>query len=431
VRWHAGALAAPCGLHRRRRRLPDSRRRWPADPEKEALEKAGYKPNPKPRPTGLPPPTDAEFKAWDRKDPEGEKHLYKFDKANLEEDAQLLGELDCFREKMMAEGDKAMGAEPGSPIEEQWHQFKQVFIPLVNTWQQRLLATEPRILEKSKLIGHFLEAHEMVMHNYPDAYNNNDKVAVADRTTPTGRSSRTKIIKYLKNISNEELPKEDLTDPKVKEKHDKFCAAALNPPKNTGKAKIKVVGGGGRRAPRSSTWATTRRAWRRSRPASDPPVPPARARPRSARPRTLATELSHDLMSPYCPGRTIATCPSPQARKLETTSSSRPAGQVAGRDRDPAGRALPRHPRLRRPPGDHLRHGAGGPARHHRPHPRGPALGRPQSRRGQHGRGGRGPAIRGILADPREGRRPAGGSGRPSRREIDALDDALDRIDEF
>lgn len=28
-------------------------------------------------------------------------------------------------------------------------------------------------------------------------------------------------------------------------------------------------------------------------------------------------ELSHDLMSPYCPGRTIATCPSQQARKLE------------------------------------------------------------------------------------------------------------------
>lgn len=31
----------------------------------------------------------------------------------------------------------------------------------------------------------------------------------------------------------------------------------------------------------------------------------------------LTIELSHDLMSPYCPGRTIATCPSPQARKLE------------------------------------------------------------------------------------------------------------------
>jgi cytochrome c-type biogenesis protein CcmH/NrfF len=31
----------------------------------------------------------------------------------------------------------------------------------------------------------------------------------------------------------------------------------------------------------------------------------------------LALELSHDLMSPYCPGRTISTCPSPQARELE------------------------------------------------------------------------------------------------------------------
>ena len=28
-------------------------------------------------------------------------------------------------------------------------------------------------------------------------------------------------------------------------------------------------------------------------------------------------DLSHDLMSPYCPGRTIASCPSEAARKLE------------------------------------------------------------------------------------------------------------------
>ena len=38
-------------------------------------DKANIKP--KPRPTGLEGPTEAEFKAWDRKDPEGEKHLYK------------------------------------------------------------------------------------------------------------------------------------------------------------------------------------------------------------------------------------------------------------------------------------------------------------------------------------------------------------------
>lgn len=218
-----------------------------ADAEAEALAKAGYKPNPKPRPTGLPPPTDAEFKAWDRKDPEGEKHLYKFDKANLTKMLGYWGQLGCFREKMMAEGEKAMGAEPGSPTEEQWHQFKQLFIPLVNTWQQRMLATEPRILEKSKLIGHFLEAHELVMHGYPDAYNNNDKVAVQTNDAHW-LIVENKIAKYLKNITTEELPKEDLTDPKVKEKHDKFCFAALNPPKNTGKAKIKVVGGGGKGA---------------------------------------------------------------------------------------------------------------------------------------------------------------------------------------
>src|SRR5687767_5511846 len=43
---------------------------------------ADYKPNPKPRPEDLKPPTDAEFAAWNRKDPEGEKHLYKWDKQN-------------------------------------------------------------------------------------------------------------------------------------------------------------------------------------------------------------------------------------------------------------------------------------------------------------------------------------------------------------
>ena len=37
----------------------------------------------------------------------------------------------------------------------------------------------------------------------------------------------------------------------------------------------------------------------------------------SAEAEEVMQALSHDLMSPYCPGRTIATCPSPNARKLE------------------------------------------------------------------------------------------------------------------
>ncbi len=34
-------------------------------------------------------------------------------------------------------------------------------------------------------------------------------------------------------------------------------------------------------------------------------------------PDQILQTLSNDLMSPYCPGRTIAACPSPQARQLE------------------------------------------------------------------------------------------------------------------
>ncbi len=217
-----------------------------ADPREEALAKAGYKPNPKPRPqTGYEPPSDADFKAWDRKDPEGEKHLHKFDRANMKKLLNYWGELECFRDKMKEEGEKAAGAEPGSALEEQWHQFKQVFILMVNTWQQRLLANEPGIMEKSKLIGHFFEAHELVMHGYPTAYNENDTLAIQTADANWAIIDN-KILKYLKSVSGEDLPKPDLTDPKVKEKHDKFCYAAMHPPKNTGKAKVKHVGGGSR-----------------------------------------------------------------------------------------------------------------------------------------------------------------------------------------
>ncbi len=46
-------------------------------------------------------------------------------------------------------------------------------------------------------------------------------------------------------------------------------------------------------------------------------MPPPSTHPPSAEAQEIVSDLSHDLMSPYCPGRTIATCPSPQARKLE------------------------------------------------------------------------------------------------------------------
>jgi cytochrome c-type biogenesis protein CcmH/NrfF len=43
----------------------------------------------------------------------------------------------------------------------------------------------------------------------------------------------------------------------------------------------------------------------------------ARTSPAGEDPQAVLQQLSGDLMSPYCPGRTIASCPSGAARKLE------------------------------------------------------------------------------------------------------------------
>ncbi|MBK8266122.1 MAG: hypothetical protein IPK80_32925 [Nannocystis sp.] len=214
-----------------------------ADPKAEFEKSDAYKPSPKKRPPdGLPPPTDAEMKAWDRKDPEGEKHLYKFDKANMKKMVNYWNELDCFRQKMIEEGEKAFGVQPGSAEEEQWYQFKSVFIPFLQIWQQKLLANEPRIMEKSKMMGNFFEAHELVMNGYPKAYNEGDRTMIQTQDAYWA-VVESKLIKYAKNIGAEWPAKPDLSDPKQKAAQDKFCEKAMNPPKQT--AKKKIVGGGG------------------------------------------------------------------------------------------------------------------------------------------------------------------------------------------
>ena len=48
-------------------------------------------------------------------------------------------------------------------------------------------------------------------------------------------------------------------------------------------------------------------------------------------PEQIQQQLSHELMSPFCPGRTIASCPSSQARRLEDEIL---AAAKAGRTRD-------------------------------------------------------------------------------------------------
>ncbi len=138
-------------------------------------------------------------------------------------------------------------------------------------------------------------------------------------------------------------------------------------------------------------------------------------------------ELSHDLMSPYCPGRTIASCPSPQARKLEAHILEQ---AESGKSREQIETSLvARFPDIRG------------------------YVGRPEilygtalfallaiiglslaARRWVRRTAMRGssavPGTAGVAGEP--GSAGAGVAGAStSRRENDALDDALDRIDEF
>lgn len=147
----------------------------------------------------------------------------------------------------------------------------------------------------------------------------------------------------------------------------------------------------------------------------------------SAEAEAMMQSLSHDLMSPYCPGRTIATCPSPNARKLEAQILEQ---AEAGRSREEIESTLAeRFPGIRG------------------------YVGRPEliwgtaagalvvlavlvvaGRRWVRGARTSAATARPAAASPDTagaGALAARAAGAPSRREIDALDDALDRVDEF
>ncbi|NVB41530.1 hypothetical protein G6O69_27070 [Pseudenhygromyxa sp. WMMC2535] len=178
----------------------------------------------------LPPPTAEELAAWNRKDPEGEKHLYKWDKKHSKQMQTYWKELRCLRDKMKSEGDKAVGAEPGSPEAENWDQFKRAFIPHVDGWQQRLFAAEGQeILSKSKYISNIIEAHELVMNGYPVAYNDGDEKEIK-RQDALWTVAEGKVVSYSDQIGAPmELP--DLSNEKEAKKWEKFCDPVLKPPK--------------------------------------------------------------------------------------------------------------------------------------------------------------------------------------------------------
>ncbi len=197
----------------------------------------------KPRPTGMEGPTEAEFKAWDRKDPEGEKHLYKWDKAHLDDMLQYWHQLECFQQAVKVEGEKAFGAEPGSETSEQWFQFKQAYVAHLDGWQKRLFAEQPRVLEKSKFVGNFLEAHELVMNGYLRAFNDGDETELKKQEAHWA-IIEAKNKKYVKSLGAK-WPERDMEDAKVAKAHAEFCEEAMTPPDRSGKPKKRTGRGGG------------------------------------------------------------------------------------------------------------------------------------------------------------------------------------------
>lgn len=176
----------------------------------------------KERPRGLPGPTEAELRAWDREDPAGEKHLYKWDEDNFDDMADLWQDLVCMRDEVMTAGEKAFGAKSGSPEEETWFQFKRTFIVRADSWQKRMFADNPRIIEKSKFVGNFLEAHEIIMTSYPRAYNEADRKAVDEASVQWNRVEA-KAIKYTKALGKD-WPDFEGTEA-AKEAHRAHCDA--------------------------------------------------------------------------------------------------------------------------------------------------------------------------------------------------------------
>lgn len=141
----------------------------------------GSEPEPPPEPTPAERygrPTQEEFEAWDRKDPAADKHLYEWDRNNYARLQPYIHDLECLRARMVAAGEAGAGTKPGSAKAEAWLRAKRALILELDRWQKDLLVMEPRIFEKSKAIGMLLEAHELVMHALPHAYDDADTNAI-------------------------------------------------------------------------------------------------------------------------------------------------------------------------------------------------------------------------------------------------------------
>lgn len=144
-------------------------------------------------------PTEAELQAWDRKDPERERHLYEWDAANFGRMQGYVHDLECFHALVIAAGESGRGAAPGTNAAKAWAKDKRELFGDLDDWQKQLFTKEPRILERSKLVQRLIEAHEVVAHELPRAYDGDDQLAI-DRAEAHWMMVVAKVDEYVQNL---------------------------------------------------------------------------------------------------------------------------------------------------------------------------------------------------------------------------------------
>lgn len=120
-------------------------------------------------------PTEEELRAWDRRDPAEEAKLAAWDREHRESMLRMYDELRCFHQAVIVAGERRLGK--GSD-ESEWIAFRHDWSASTSEWLQRLFADNERILERSRFVGYFIEAHEIVSHSYVQAYEARDRAEV-------------------------------------------------------------------------------------------------------------------------------------------------------------------------------------------------------------------------------------------------------------
>lgn len=152
-------------------------------------------------------PTEEELRAWDRKDPLSESKLHDWDRDNLDVLLGYFRDLQCYYLATDAAG-TAFG--DGSSTEATWQAYKRTTAKAMNTWQLSLFADNPRIIEKSRFIGHLLEAHEIALHSLMGAHNEKDTAKLAKVAALFG-VVRSKVDRYVTKLGGT-LPETEAAD---------------------------------------------------------------------------------------------------------------------------------------------------------------------------------------------------------------------------